>query len=389
MLELGGYLRDVYSNNGTNFRAFSPDEAMSNRLYRMFETETRNFNATVFNTDEKVAHNGRIMDSFLSEHMCEGWLEGYLLTGRHGLFHSYEAFIRVIDSMVGQHAKWLKMCNEISWREPIASLNILLTSNVWQQDHNGYTHQDPGFLDIINNKKPEITRIYLPADANCLISCVDHCLQTKNYINVITASKHPSYQWLNMEQAIEHCTKGIGVWDFACVNDKENPDIVIASAGGTPTLEALASIKILKKYIPDINIRYVNVVDLMKLMSNEKHPHGLTDKEYNEIFTTNKPVIFNFHGYPQLIHQLTYKRKNQNLHVRGYDEEGCITTPFDMRVQNRIDRFNLTMLAVKHLKIDEKLKEKITNEMQKWLKKHKEYIVEVGEDLPEVKNWKW
>ena len=389
MLELGGYLRDVYANNGTNFRAFSPDEAMSNRLYRMFETETRNFNATVFNTDEKVAHNGRIMDSFLSEHMCEGWLEGYLLTGRHGLFHSYEAFIRVIDSMVGQHAKWLKMCNEISWREPIASLNILLTSNVWQQDHNGYTHQDPGFLDIINNKKPEITRIYLPADANCLISCVDHCLQTKNYINVITASKHPSYQWLNMEQAIQHCTKGIGVWDFACVNDKDNPDIVIASAGGTPTLEALATIKILKKYVPDINIRYVNVVDLMKLMSNEKHPHGLSDKEYNEIFTTNKPVIFNFHGYPQLIHQLTYKRKNQNLHVRGYDEEGCITTPFDMRVQNRIDRFNLTMLAVKHLKIDEKLKEKIINEMQKWLKKHKEYIVEVGEDLPEVKNWKW
>jgi len=389
MLELGGYLRDVYANNTNNFRLFSPDEAMSNRLYRVFETENRDFNAQIIPTDDKLASDGRIMDAYLSEHMCEGWLEGYLLTGRHGIFHSYEAFIRVVDSMVGQHAKWLKMCSEISWRAPVASLNLLMTSNVWQQDHNGYTHQDPGFLDTVNNKKPNIVRMYLPADANCLISCVDHCLQTKNYINVITASKHPSFQWLNMEQAIEHCTKGVSVWDFACVNDKENPDLVIASAGGTPTLEALASIKILKKYLPELNIRYVNVVDLMKLISNEKHPHGLTDKEYNELFTTNKPIIFNFHGYPQLVHQITYKRKNQNMHVRGYMEEGSITTPFDMRVQNEIDRFNLVLLAVKHLKLENATKEKITKDMQKKLKQHKEYIFEYGVDMPEIQNWKF
>ena len=304
MRELGGYIKELFmlNKNNKNYRIFSPDEAMSNRLYKAFDVENRTFMADIWNGDDKLSTDGRIMDSMLSEHACEGWLEGYLLTGRHGMFNSYEAFLRVVDSMIAQHGKWLKVTKQLPWRAPISSLNLIATSHIWQQDHNGYTHQDPGFLDIINNKKPEITRIYLPADANCLISCVDHCLQTKNYINVITASKHPSYQWLNMEQAIEHCTKGIGVWDFACVNDKENPDIVIASAGGTPTLEALASIKILKKYVPDINIRYVNVVDLMKLMSNEKHPHGLTDKEYNEIFTTNKPVIFNFHGYPQLIH---------------------------------------------------------------------------------------
>ena len=389
MLELGGYLRDVYVKNTNNFRLFSPDEAMSNRLYRVFETENRDFNAQIIPMDDKLANDGRIMDAYLSEHMCEGWLEGYLLTGRHGIFHSYEAFIRVVDSMVGQHAKWLKMCSEIAWREPIASLNLLMTSNVWQQDHNGYTHQDPGFLDTVNNKKPNIVRMYLPADANCLISCVDHCLKTKNYINVITASKHPSFQWLNMEQAIEHCSSGVSVWDFACVNDKQNPDIVIASAGGTPTLEALASIKILKKYLPEINIRYVNVVDLMKLISNEKHPHGLTDKEYNELFTTNKPIIFNFHGYPQLVHQLTYKRKNQNMHVRGYMEEGSITTPFDMRVQNEIDRFNLVLLAIKYLKVDNSIKEKITKDMQKKLKQHKEYICEYGVDMPEIQNWKY
>ena len=389
MLELGAYLRDVYALNEDNFRVFSPDEAMSNRLYRMFDNEERSFNAELLDNDDELARDGRIMDAFLSEHMCEGWLEGYLLTGRHGIFHSYEAFIRVVDSMIGQHAKWLKMCNEISWRKPISSLNLILTSNVWQQDHNGYTHQDPGLLDHVNNKKPDVVRMYLPADANCLISCVDHCLKTKNYVNVITASKHPSFQWLNMDQAVEHCTKGASVWDFACVNNKNKPDIVIASAGDTPTLEALACVKILKKYIKDINIRFVNVVDLMKLISSDKHPHGLTDAEYNELFTTNKPIIFNFHGYPQLIHQLTYNRKNQNMHVRGYIEEGCITTAFDMRVRNKIDRYNLVLLALKHLKIDETLKSKIEKEMTKKLEKHNEYITEVGIDMPEILDWKW
>lgn len=389
MFILGGYLRDLYYLNNDNFRIFGPDEAMSNRLYKVFEKENRDFNATIYKSDDKLAHDGRIMDSFLSEHMCEGWLEGYLLTGRHGLFHSYEAFVRVVDSMISQHAKWLKLCNEIPWRKPIASLNLLLTSNVWQQDHNGYTHQDPGLLDHVNNKKPNIVRIYLPPDANCLLSCVDHCIKTKNYINVIVASKHPSFQWLNIEKATQHCEKGIGVWDFACVGDTDNPDIVIASAGDTPTLEALASVKILRELLPNINIRFINVVDLMKLVSNKTHPHGLSDEEYDKLFTKDKHIVFNFHGYPQLIHQLTYNRRNQNLHVRGYVEEGTITTPFDMRVQNKIDRFNLVMLAVKYLKISKDEKKKIIRKMEELLLKHNEYIREYGQDLPEIRNWKW
>ena len=389
MFILGGYLRDLYYLNNDNFRIFGPDEAMSNRLYKVFEKENRDFNATIYKSDDKLAHDGRIMDSFLSEHMCEGWLEGYLLTGRHGLFHSYEAFVRVVDSMISQHAKWLKLCNKIPWRKPIASLNLLLTSNVWQQDHNGYTHQDPGLLDHVNNKKPNIVRIYLPPDANCLLSCVDHCIKTKNYINVIVASKHPSFQWLNIEKATKHCEKGIGVWDFACVGDADNPDIVIASAGDTPTLEALASVKILKELLPNINIRFINVVDLMKLVSNKTHPHGLSDEEYDKLFTKDKHIVFNFHGYPQLIHQLTYNRRNQNLHVRGYVEEGTITTPFDMRVQNKIDRFNLVMLAVKYLKISKDEKKKIIRKMEELLLKHNEYIREYGQDLPEIRNWKW
>ena len=389
MFELGGYLRDVYKLNWDNFRVFSPDEAMSNRLYKMFEVSERDFNAEILNDDDEVAIDGRIMDSYLSEHMCEGWLEGYLLTGRHGLFHSYEAFIRVVDSMVGQHAKWLKLCNEINWRAPIASLNILLTSNVWQQDHNGYTHQDPGFLDHMNNKKPDIVRMYLPPDANCLLSCVDHCLKTENYINIITASKHPSFQWLNIYDAAEHCRIGAGVWDFACFGDKNNPDIVFASAGGTPTLEALAAVKLLHSYLPKLNIRFVNVVDLMKLVSHKKHPHGLTDKEYDNLFTKDKPIIFNFHGYPQLVHELTYNRKNQNMHVRGYVEEGAITTAFDMRVLNKIDRFNLVLSAIKYLKIDTKIKEKIEKELKEKLEQHYSYIREYGVDMPEITNWKW
>jgi len=389
MFELGEYLKDVYTLNWDNFRLFSPDEAMSNRLYKVFEISERSFNAEILNDDDEVAIDGRIMDSFLSEHMCEGWLEGYLLTGRHGIFHSYEAFIRVVDSMVGQHAKWLKLCNDINWRAPIASLNLILTSNVWQQDHNGYTHQDPGFLDHMNNKKPGIVRMYLPADANCLISCVNHCLQTENYVNVITASKHPSYQWLSQEEADEHCRMGVGTWDFACKGDKTNPDIVIASAGGTPTLEALAAVKILHAYLPKLNIRYINVVDLMKLVSHDKHPHGLTDKEYNALFTEDKPIIFNFHGYPQLVHELTYNRKNQNIHVRGYMEEGAITTPFDMRVLNKIDRYNLVLSALKYIKVDKATKSKIEKELNEKLEQHYSYIREKGVDLPEITNWNW
>ena len=389
MLELGGFIGEVYKLNQDNFRVFSPDEAMSNRLYKMFNDENRDFNAERLSCDDKLAVDGRVMDAYLSEHMCEGWLEGYLLTGRHGIFHSYESFIRTVDSMVGQHAKWLKMCNEIDWREDISSLNLILTSNVWQQDHNGYTHQDPGFLDHINNKKPDIVRMYLPADANCLLSCVDHCLRSKNYINAIVASKHPSYQWLNIEEAEKHCALGVGTWDFACTGDKNNPDLVVASSGDTPTLEALAAVKILNKYIPDLSIRYINIVDLMRLVSTDRHPHGLSDVEYDKLFTKNKPIIFNFHGYPQLIHQLTYNRKNQNLHVRGYMEEGTITTPFDMRVQNKIDRFNLVLLALKFIKVDQGIKEKIEKEMNKKLAKHREYIRSEGQDMPEILNWKW
>lgn len=392
MLELGGYLRDVFKLNDANknFRVFSPDEAMSNRLYRMFEVEKRDFNAKIIPNDDQLAKNGRIMDSYLSEHMCEGWLEGYILTGRHGLFHSYEAFIRVVDSMISQHSKWLKMCSEIKWRKDIASLNLIVTSNVWQQDHNGYTHQDPGLLDLLNNKKPDFSRMYLPADANCLLSCVDHCLKSKNYINVVVASKHPRYQWLTMPQAKEHCTKGLGVWDFACNGNINKPDIIIACAGGTPTLEALACSKILREYLPTLNIKFVNVVDLYKLVSNDRHPHGLTHEEYNKLFNPKVPCIFNFHGYPQLIHELTYNRDNDDdLHVRGYMEEGTITTPFDMRVLNKIDRFNLVKLAVKHLKLDKATKDKITKDMDTLLKKHNKYIAEKGVDLPEVENWKW
>lgn len=389
MLELSNYLRDVYALNKDNFRVFSPDEAMSNRLYGMFEKEARDFNGEIISSDDKLSTSGRIMDSYLSEHMCEGWLEGYILTGRHGIFDSYEAFIRTVDSMIGQHAKWLKVCNEIKWRKPISSLNLILTSNAWQQDHNGYTHQDTGFLDHLNNKKPDVARIYLPPDANCLISCVDHCLKSKNYINTIIASKHPSYQWLSMKEAVEHCTKGISEWEWASNGNSNKPDIVIASSGDTPTLEALAATKILKEYLPKLNIKFVNVVDLMKLVSSDRHPHGLSDIEYDKLFTKDKPVIFNFHGYAQLIHQLTYNRHNQNMHVRGYNEEGTITTAFDMRVQNKIDRFNLVLLAIKHLKLEKSVKSKITKDMQKLLEKHHSYIREFGEDIPEVKDWKW
>ena len=391
MLELGGYIRDLFTLNkeNKNYRIFSPDEAMSNRLYRAFEVENRGFNATILPTDDKLSFDGRIMDSYLSEHMCEGWLEGYLLTGRHGMFDSYEAFIRVIDSMVAQHAKWLKVCNEISWRAPISSLNLILTSHVWQQDHNGFTHQDPGFLDHINNKKADVVRMYLPADANCLISCYDHCAKSKNYVNVIVASKHPSYQWLTMDEAKTHCTKGASEWTWAGMNDTKNPELVVVGCGDTPTLEALAMITLLKKYLPTLNVRFVNVVDLMKLVSNSTHPHGMTDKEYDDLFTKDKPIIFNFHGYPQLIHQLTYNRTNRNLHVAGYREEGTITTPFDMRVRNHIDRYHLVLKALRYLDLPQETKDAVAKEMNYKLNEHAKYIVEYGVDMPEVSDWNW
>ena len=391
MIELGGYIRDIFKLNeeNKNFRIFGPDESMSNRLYKVFEAQNRDWNAETLDSDEALARDGRIMDSMLSEHMCEGWLEGYLLTGRHGFFASYEAFIRIVDSMAAQHAKWLKVCNQLSWRQPIASLNFILTSNVWQQDHNGFTHQDPGFLDHIANKKADVVRMYLPPDTNCLLSCFDHCIKSKNYVNAIVASKHPSCQWLNMDQAVKHCTQGIGIWEWASNDDGEEPDIVMACCGDTPTLETMAAVTILRDEMPELKIRVVNVVDLFKLESDHKHPHGLSDAEYNAIFTKDKPIIFAFHGYPTLIHELTYERTNRNLSVHGYQEEGTITTPFDMRVQNEIDRFNLVKDAIIHLPQLGNKGSHLIQRMNDKLVEHKQYIAEYGQDMEEIRNWEW
>lgn len=389
MEELGKFIRDIVSLNKNNFLIFGPDETKSNRLTPVFEKTTRQFNANIYKTDESISVNGRVIDSVLSEHLCEGMLEGYLLTGRHGIFNSYEAFIRIVDSMTSQHAKWLKVTKELPWRKEIASLNYILSSHIWQQDHNGYTHQDPGFLNHIVTKKSEIVRAYLPPDANCLLSCFDHCIRSKNYINVIIASKHPRYQWLTMDEAVKHCTKGIGIWNFASNDKGTEPDLVMACCGDTPTLETLAAVTILRKFYPELKIRVVNVVDLMKLESNTKHPHGLTDFEYDNLFTTNKPIIFAFHGYPNLIHQLTYNRTNKNLHVHGYDEEGTITTPFDMRVQNKIDRFNLTKDALKYLEFLGNTKAFAIEYCNNKIIEHNNYIKEYGKDMPEITNWKW
>ncbi len=382
MMELSKYLRDVIKNNPDNFRIFTPDEALSNRLNHVFEVTDREFNGTI-NNDEYLSKNGRVIDSFLSEHVCEGLLEGYLLTGRHGIFSSYEAFVRIIDSMASQHAKWLKVTKELPWRKEISSLNLLLTSHIWQQDHNGYTHQDPGFLNHMVTKKADITRIYLPPDTNTLISTIDHVLKTKNYINVIVASKHPRMQWFNKEEALSLCEKGLDIIKWA---SDENPDIVLVSSGDTPTLEVFAATKILKDNL-NINVRVVNVVDLMKLVSNKKHPHGLSDEEYNNIFTIDKPIIFAFHGYPNLIHELTYDRFNKNIHVHGYMEEGTITTPFDMRVQNELDRYHLVIDALKYINVDGK--DKLINYCNEMLLKHQAYIREEGIDLKEVEDFKW
>ena len=385
MMELGKFVRDIIKNNPENFRIFGPDEALSNRLNHVFDVTNRQFLSNIYKSDEFLAPSGRVMDSMLSEHLCQGWLEGYLLTGRHGFFHCYEAFVRIIDSMASQHAKWLKVTKELPWRREIASLNYVLTSHVWQQDHNGFTHQDPGFLNHLVTKKADITRIYLPFDTNTLLSCFDHCIRSKNYINVIVASKHPRQQWLTINEAVEHCKKGIGILDFAS-NDNGNPDLVLACCGDTPTLEVLAATTILRQNIKGIKIRVINVVDLMKLQSNKQHPHGMTDDMYNDLFTISRPIIFAFHGYPNLIHQLTYKRYNDNMHVHGYHEEGTITTPFDMRVQNKLDRYHLVISALKYLpQFNEK------ESLEKWcleqLEKHKLYIKEYGIDMPEINNF--
>ncbi len=391
MTELGRFVRDIFPLNeeSHNFRIFGPDETMSNRLSAVFEKTNRTWNNQTLQNDEFLSVDGRVMDSMLSEHLCEGWLEGYLLTGRHGFFASYEAFIRIVDSMFSQHAKWLKVTHNLPWRQDIASLNYILTSNVWQQDHNGYTHQDPGFLNHVQTKKADIVRMYLPPDTNCLLSVFDHCIRSKNYINVIIASKHLRPQWLTMEQAIKHCTQGIGIWDWASNDASSEPDLVMACCGETPTLESLAAVTILRKEIPELKIRFINVVDLMKLQAQTKHPHGLSDNDFDLLFTKDKPIIFNFHGYPSLIHELLYYRTNRNLHVSGYNEEGTITTPFDMRVQNQIDRFNLVIKCIKCLPELGNKGAYLVQKMNDKLVEHKQYIHENGVDLPEVVNWKW
>ena len=389
---LGGYVRDLlYLNRDNhNFRLFAPDETASNQLSEAFQASSRRWMDPIDpETDQSLAPDGRVMDAMLSEHLCQGWLEGYLLTGRHGSLISYEAFIRTVDSMVSQHAKWLKVCNQLPWRQKIASLNYVLSSHVWQQDHSGFTHQDPGFLDHVANKKADVVRLYLPPDANCLLSCFDHCVKSRNYINVIIASKHHRPQWLTMDQAVKHCTQGIGIWQWASNDRGVEPDVVMACCGDTPTLETLAAVTILRQYLPELKIRVVNVVDLMKLQPHTEHPHGLTDEDYDALFTQDKPIIFAFHGYPSLVHELTYRRHNKRLHVRGYKEEGTITTPFDMRVQNNIDRFSLVIDTVKRLPQLGNSASYVIQEMRDKLVEHRQYITTYGQDLPEVRNWTW
>ncbi|MCR4962579.1 MAG: phosphoketolase family protein [Firmicutes bacterium] len=389
MTVLGGYMRDLVRENPSTFRLFAPDETVSNRLGAVFEVTDRKWNGQTLAEDDHLAPAGRIMDSMLSEHVCQGMLEGYLLTGRHGVFSSYEAFIRIVDSMFSQHAKWLKVTAQLPWREDIASLNYLLSSHCWQQDHNGFTHQDPGFLDHVANKKADVIRLYLPPDANCLLSVFDHCIKSRNYVNVVVASKHPRPQWLTMEQAIIHCTQGIGIWQWAGNDQGQEPDIVMACCGDTPTLETLAATTILHEHFPEIKIRVVNVVDLMRLQADTVHPHGLSEIDYESLFTGDKPVIFAFHGYPSLIHELTYHRRNKPAQVHGYIEEGTITTPFDMRVQNGLDRFHLTLSALDHLPRLGNRSGYLRQLMRDKLVEHKQYIADYGQDLPEIRNWRW
>jgi xylulose-5-phosphate/fructose-6-phosphate phosphoketolase len=390
-LVLGEFLRDVATLNDSkrNFRIFGPDETLSNLLGAVFEVTSRQWEAREEQNDEFLAPDGRVLDSMLSEHQCEGWLEGYLLTGRHGLFNSYEAFIRIVDSMFSQHAKWLKVTLELPWRRKIASLNYLLASHVWQQDHNGFTHQDPGFLDHVINKKADIVRVYLPPDANCLLSVFDHCLRSRHYVNVVVAGKHALPQWLTIEAAVTHCTEGLGIWQWASNDQDTDPDVVMACCGDTPTLEILAAVSILREHLPELKIRVINIVDLMRLQPCSEHPHGLSETDYDSLFTIDKPIIFGFHGYPSLVHGLTYRRANRNLHVRGYKEEGTITTAFDMRVQNDLDRFHLVRDVVDHVPNLGSRGTYLKQLMADKLIEHKHYIDLHGEDLPEIRNWKW
>jgi xylulose-5-phosphate/fructose-6-phosphate phosphoketolase len=388
---MGAFLRDTMKMNWDkrNFRIFGPDETASNRLSNLFDLTERTSTAEIYKSDDHISADGRVME-VLSEHLCQGWLEGYLLTGRHGLFSCYEAFIHIVDSMFNQHAKWLQVCNKIPWRRPVASLNYLLTSHVWRQDHNGNSHQDPGFLDVVANKTADIIRIYLPPDANTLLSVTDHCLRSRNYINVIVAGKQPEMQWLDMDAAVKHCTAGLGIWQWASNDEGSEPDVVMACAGDVPTLETIAAVQILKEYLPEIKVRVINVVDLMTLQPQSEHPHGLNDTDFDSLFTKNKPIIFAFHGYPLLIHRLTYRRTNHgNLHVRGYKGEGTTTTPFDMVVMNDLDRFHLVTDVIDRLP-DLGSRGAYTKQyLRDKLVEHKTYIEINGEDMPEILNWKW